>query len=149
MLFRSGMVRLRMTSTARFPRSTPQSADHFSLNSLVSRVRRSATSRSRLSEPPPTGEDLLLRFATLACCHCRLQLLCGLCRSVGFGSSLPGFLGSVAFLEAGAASCVASLPERRCEIIAAAVSAEQLLWFARRLGSARSGCPSRYGRSNL
>src|SRR6267378_6403653 len=56
---------------------------------------------------------------------------------------------AVAFLEAGAASCVASLPERRREIIAAAVSAEQLLRFARRLGSARSGRPGRYGRSNL
>ena len=34
---------------------------------------------------------------------------------------------AVAFLEAGAASCVASLAQRRREIIAAAVSAEQLL----------------------
>jgi hypothetical protein len=60
-----------------------------------------------------------------ACCHCRLQLLCGLCLSVGSGSSLAGFFGSIAFLEAGAAARVASLLERRCKIIAAAVPANQ------------------------
>jgi hypothetical protein len=39
--------------------------DHLFLNSLVSKVRRFETSCSRLTEPPPTAEDLMSRFATL------------------------------------------------------------------------------------
>ena len=68
----------------------------------------------------------LVSVGHTACCHCRPQLLCGLCLSVGSGSSLAGFFGSIAFLEAGAAARVASLLERRCKIIAAAISANQV-----------------------
>jgi hypothetical protein len=72
------------------------------------------------------GGRSLVSVGHTAGCHCRPQLLCGLCLSVGSGSSRAGFFGSIAFLEAGAAARVASLLERRRKIIAAAVSANQV-----------------------
>jgi hypothetical protein len=48
---------------------------------------------------------------------------------------------TVALLEAGAAACVASPREGRREIIAAAVSADQLLYLGRRSRFPRSGSP--------
>jgi hypothetical protein len=80
----------------------------------------------------------LVSVCHTACFHCRLQLLCGLCLSVGSGSSRAGFFGSIAFLEAGAAARVASLLERRRKIIAAAVSANQV--SASGLCAREAGC---------
>ena len=66
--------------------------------------------RDFLFQTFPTAIDRgrsLVSVGHPACCHCRPQLLCGLCLSVGPGSSPAGFFGSIAFLEAGAAARVA------------------------------------------